>query len=148
MSGRSKRGAPAPVGKGSLSSFFNKVANGVVVPESRAAAAKGAAVVAAVALDEEDLEARDEDEDVMNAGGEFAEEEVNDAVAEGVAEEGKRHEMQKEARQKKGGAKRERASAPDDLRAACFVFFEARSREKTRTGGTVLLSRFSRAAGA
>lgn len=129
MRGRPKTGAPAPAGmkQGSLSSFFNKLSSGAAVPQSRAAAAKGAAVVAAAALDEEDLEAREEDEDVNSEEGEFDEEEVNEAVAEAIVGQGERQEAQKAARKKIAGErkKRARASAPDDLRAACFIFFRS-----------------------
>jgi hypothetical protein len=128
MAGRPKRGASAPDGTKqiSVSSFFKKLTQGMVVPESRAAAAKGKAVVAAVALDEEDAREEDEDEvDVNHEGEEFEEEEVNEAVAVAIAEQDERQEAQKAGRKKKADArkKRERASAPDDLRSACFVFF-------------------------
>ncbi len=84
MAGRPRRNAAnaaaaegAPK-SGTLSSYFRNLAKGAVVPEARAAAAVGAAVVEAAALDEEDLELREEDEDEEEeVEPVFEEEEVN-----------------------------------------------------------------------
>lgn len=137
MSRRSRKGAPSPDDaskRGSLSSFFNKVSKGVIVPESRAAATKGAAVVAAVAFHEEDVEAREVENPrvVLNHPAEFDEEEVNGAVAAAVIEQAQRHDAQTSERQKKAAerGKRGRAEAPDDLRASCFVFFRVPTEEE------------------
>ncbi len=153
MSGRPKRNAPAAPGApkaGTLSSYFRNVANGVVVPAARPAAAAGAAVVQVAALDEEDLELREreEDEDENDvAEPVFEEEEVDEAVEGGVAEKEKRKEVQSSARKKIMRKKRERATAPDDLRACCCVFFRAPEKDEDQDRWYCLANPFQACSG-
>ncbi len=72
---------------------------------------------------------------------------MNEAVAVRVVEGEERKKAQEEAKKKKPRKPRLKASAPDDLRAACFVFFRSPEADEDKNRWYCLANKFQKCSG-